>query len=145
MECDKSRATPPSHPLASTNQKQHSSIHVFDSTTQWPKQAVQAKATTPNSNLAAIKKLHFNGQKRAILTKTTTPNRNLAAMNMLHFKGLYKPCMFQLKPNCLTSHLNQLTNPFVMRPSTLHGWVQGAGGRGRGRGGLHSLSFSKQC
>jgi len=37
---------------------------VFDSTTQWPKQAIQAKATTPNSNLATINKLlHFNSQK----------------------------------------------------------------------------------
>jgi hypothetical protein len=102
---------------------QHSSIWLFDSTTQWPKQAIQAKATTPNSNLAAINKLHFNGQKRAILTNTTTPNRNLAAMN----KGLYKPCMFQLKLNCLTSQLNRLTNSFVMRPSTYCGGGGGAG------------------
>jgi hypothetical protein len=98
-----------------------------------------SQGTTPNSNLAAINKLHFNGQKRAILTKTTTPNRNLAAMNMLHLKGLYKPCMFQLELNCLTSQLNRLTNPFAMRVDT---WV-GAGGGGRG-GALHSLSFSKQ-
>lgn len=138
MECDKSRAfqapaTPPTHSHHSlTNQKQHSSIYicVFDSTTQWPKQAIQAKATTPNSNLATINKLlHFNSQKWAILTKTTTPNRNLAAMNMLHFKGLYKPCMFQLKLNCLTSQLNQLTNPFVMR-ATYMGGCRGQGGEG---------------
>jgi hypothetical protein len=56
----------PTHPLASfINQPKEAQLYmyVFDSTTQWPKQAIPAKATTPNSNLAAINKLHFNGQK----------------------------------------------------------------------------------
>jgi hypothetical protein len=51
-------------------------------------------------------------------------------MNMLHFKGLYKPCMFQLKLNCLTSQLN----PFVMRPSIYMGGCRGRG-EGEGEGG----------
>ncbi len=57
---------PPTHPLASLiNQPKEAQlyIYVFDPTTQWPRQAIQVKATTPNSNLAAINKLHFNGQK----------------------------------------------------------------------------------
>jgi hypothetical protein len=56
---------PPTHFASLINQPKAAQlyIYVFDSTTQWPKQAIQAKATTPNSNLAAINKLHFNGQK----------------------------------------------------------------------------------
>jgi hypothetical protein len=97
---------PPTHFASLINQPKAAQlyIYVFDSTTQW--------------------------RKQAILTKTTTPNRNLTAMNMLHFKGLYKPCMFHLKLNCLTSQLNRLTNPFVMRPSTYMGGCRGRGGEG---------------